>query len=106
MDFSRSGLIWLRVGQVVGVCGCGNKPSVYKKCGENLFTIQDLLAYAEGPCAMQLVILILPLPEGWKVIFYVKTHEVLKVIFGVEHQTAAVSNYGEAVAAPRVSYNW
>jgi len=29
-----AGLIWLRIGQVVDTCECGNEPSGYIKCGE------------------------------------------------------------------------
>jgi len=31
-----TGLIWLRIGQVVGSCKCGNEPSGSIKCGEFL----------------------------------------------------------------------
>jgi hypothetical protein len=31
-----TGFIWLRIGQVVGCCECGNEPSGSIKCGEFL----------------------------------------------------------------------
>jgi hypothetical protein len=46
------GMDWIDVAQVVGCCECRNIPSDSIKCGE--FS-EDLLAYQEVPCSIELV---------------------------------------------------